>query len=145
MTENINTVELGDEDEHKPLLPEYKKYHSMGPKDCRWGNKEDEAFVVQINRQTNSTGEQLAIQVPVYRDDTREQMLDKIYLAYAIVGERLEDENKVMMNLTAQARARSQKEIADRKAMEAKAQEDRRLAKLTKKGLISLPTSGGTQ
>lgn len=85
--------------EYRGLLPRYTHYHKKGAKDIAWGKEEDLGFHVQLQRATSVTNEQFAIQIPIYKTDTREEMRDRLQLAYSIVQERLEDENDSMIEL----------------------------------------------
>jgi hypothetical protein len=123
------------------LLPEHKIFHSMGPKDCQWHDAKDLAFHVQFQRQTNTTGEMLAIQIPVFIHDTREEMMKRIQIAYSIAQERLVEENKAMINLARKAEERKLAEVASKSDLKMKEAEAKRLAKMIKKGQLKVAPS----
>ena len=113
-------VEPGD---YKSLLPEFMKYHKLGPNELKFGEKA--IMTLDVARQTNNTGEQLHISVPIYADDSREEMMSRIHMAYSILQERLEDENKVMQKLNDKIQAKRIREENQRRAeMEAAKQFD---------------------
>lgn len=78
------------------LLPEHERYHTLGPKDVGVDGDKKPAMTIDVLRTTNNTGEQLHIQVPIYGDDSRDQLRDRLNFAYSILQERLEDENKAV-------------------------------------------------
>lgn len=102
------------------LLVEHTKYHKLGPKDLRfpvWGwlgrllnlfgiIKAPAVMNMEVTRNTSSTGEQIHISVPIYHGDDRRHMMDRINMAYSILQERLEDENKLMLELNDKAQKR---------------------------------------
>lgn len=96
------------------LLDEHAKYHKLGPKDCNWEGKQ--CAEIAIARQTSALGEQCEIKVPIFTEDTREQMMDKIHMAYSIMQERMEDQNKVVMGLEAQSKVRANEETLRRQS-----------------------------
>src|ERR1043165_7982919 len=79
----------------------HEKYHKMSPGDV--GLKA--VMPIQISRTTAETGEQFTTEVPVYPDDSREQMNDRINFALSIMQDRMEDVNKAIV----EAREKAQK------------------------------------
>lgn len=75
---------------------EEEKYHSMGPRDLGLQPEKKAAMSVDIARNTNHTGEQLHISVPIYGDESREEVQKRLGFAYSILQDRLEAENKVI-------------------------------------------------
>jgi hypothetical protein len=74
------------------LVKEHEKYHKMCPKDIRWdGTKVSE---IEVARQTEATGEQFCIKIPVFLEDSREILMDRVNFIYSIIQDRMEDENK---------------------------------------------------
>ena len=71
------------------LITEHEKYHKMTPKDV--GLKE--AMIINIARTTTATGEQFHFQVPVYPDDSREMVNDRVKFCFSFMQDRMEDEN----------------------------------------------------
>lgn len=100
--ENGSTDEQKEES-YKNILPEYQKFHQLGPKDVKWGTPEQLGFHVQVQKQTSALGEQIAIQVPIFVDDTLEDRRNRMQLAYAIMQERMEDENKAIQRANDEA------------------------------------------
>lgn len=76
-------------DNPKLKLPDYEKYHDLGPCDVRPSEESDPWFMVQIQRQVESL-EQIAIQIPVYKSDTKKLMEDRIAIGYEIIRARLD-------------------------------------------------------
>ncbi len=82
------------------LLKAHAKYHGLSPKDVGL----QAIMPLQITRTTAETGEQFTFEVPIYPEDTREQMNDRINFALSIMQDRLEDVNAAIteQRLTAQ-------------------------------------------
>lgn len=78
------------------MLPELEKYHSMSPKDVGLSGEKKQVTVIDVARTTNHTGEQFHVAVPVYAEDTRQELRDRIYFFLSIVQERLEEENRAI-------------------------------------------------
>jgi hypothetical protein len=99
------------------LLPEHAMYHKFGPKDLKWDGEKVSEFAV--TRTTSATGEQCQILCPIFKDDSRDDMMNRIHMCYSILQERMEDENKVTLALEEKAKQRAQdyslrKEAKDR-------------------------------
>lgn len=77
------------------LLQDHEKYHTMGPGDV--GLKEP--MHVGIIRTTAQTGEQFQFDVPIYPDDSREMVRNRINFVLSIMQDRMEDENKAVEEL----------------------------------------------
>jgi hypothetical protein len=77
------------------ILVEHAKYHEMGPKDV--GLKEP--VFVQVARTTDHTGEQFAFNIPIYPDDSREQVKDRVNFFLSVMHDRVEDINKAIVEL----------------------------------------------
>ncbi len=75
------------------ILEDHAKYHDMGPKDV--GLKE--AVKLQVARTTDHTGEQFAFEIPIYPDDSREQVRDRVNFFLSIMHDRVEDVNQAML------------------------------------------------
>ena len=71
----------------------HEKFHKMSPKEA--GIKADCA--IQIARTTTQTGEQFVTEVPIYVEDTREQVNDRVGFFLSIMQDRMEDANKAML------------------------------------------------
>jgi thiamine kinase-like enzyme len=74
------------------LLEDHAKYHALGPADV---GLQATAYL-DIARTTSHTGEQFHVQVPVYKEDTREQLKDRVNFFLSIIQDRMEDENKAV-------------------------------------------------
>jgi hypothetical protein len=96
------------------LLIEHEKYHTMGPKDVKWEG--EQAFPMQISRQSSGLGEQITIECPVYKDDTREDMMNRIHMCYSIIQERLESENKALLEAEGKAKKRAHDTVLRKEA-----------------------------
>ncbi len=90
------------------LLPEHAQYHKLGPKDCAFKSYKKKVADVNICRNTSTTGEQISILIPIYSDDSRKEMDDRLGMAYSILQDRLEAENKVMAVLNEKQQNRRQ-------------------------------------
>lgn len=78
------------------LIPEHEQHHSLGPKDVGIKWDKPAAMHVEVVRTTNQTGEQICVKVPVYGDESREELQKRLAMAYSIIQDRLEDENKAV-------------------------------------------------
>lgn len=78
------------------LSPETKVFHSIGPKDIGLDPERKPAMNIGIVRTTNQTGEQIHIDCPVYGDETREVLKQRLGFAYSVLQDRLEEENKAV-------------------------------------------------
>lgn len=100
------------------LLEKHERFHKLGLSDLKWDAKPVTEVLVQ--RQTAMTGETLSIAVPLYADDTREVLNDRMGLFFSIMQDRMEDENERVMELeqqvTEQRRAAEAKKQADLQA-----------------------------
>lgn len=66
----------------------------MEPKDIKWtGTKVSE---IEVCRQTEATGEQFVIKIPVFLEDTREVLTDRLNFIYSIMQDRMEDGNEAI-------------------------------------------------
>ena len=74
------------------LLEDHAKYHKLGPSDV---GLQATAYL-DIARTTSHTGEQFHVQVPVYKEDSREQLKDRVNFFLSIIQDRMEDENKAV-------------------------------------------------
>lgn len=78
------------------LLSEHQPYHVMGPKDIGLDPDKKSAMTIDVLRTTNHTGEQLHVQVPVYGNETREEVQQRLGFVYSLIQDRLEEENKAV-------------------------------------------------
>lgn len=74
------------------LLQDHEKYHNMSPADIKWEGTKVCEF--EVARQTEATGEQFCIKIPLFLEDTREVLMDRVNFVYSIIQDRMEDENK---------------------------------------------------
>lgn len=79
----------------------HERYHKLNPADL--GLKA--VMPLQVSRTTAETGEQFTIEVPIYPDDSREMLNDRVNFALSIMQDRLEDVNKAVV----EARVKAQK------------------------------------
>jgi hypothetical protein len=107
------------------LLPEHERFHKLGPNETIKADAK-QVMEIQVARQTSTTGEQIAIGCPVYADDTREELNARLGMVYSILQDRLEEENKAMLNLTEKAKERKR---------QAEEEEEKRKDELHKKEL----------
>jgi hypothetical protein len=75
---------------------EEEKFHSLGPKDLGLDPEKKASMSIDIARNTNHTGEQLHVSVPIYGNETREEIQRRLGFAYSVIQDRLEAENKVI-------------------------------------------------
>lgn len=75
------------------LLPEHERFHKLSPKDVKLQGDKKHAMVFDIQRTTLHTGENVHVSVPVYDDDSREELNDRIGFAFSVIQDRLEQEN----------------------------------------------------
>lgn len=120
------------------LLPEHKEFMSIGPKDCTWHKPEDIAFHVQVQRQTNMTGEQMAIQVPVFIHDDCDAMMKRINLAFSIPQKRLEDENKAMLLMKSKQDTALKMQADEEARLKILKAQEKMASKLEKRGKLHL-------
>lgn len=83
------------------LMRDHARYHALSPKDV--GLKD--TMPLQITRTTAETGEQFTFEVPIYPDDSREKVNDRVNFALSIMQDRMEDVNKAVT----EAREKAQK------------------------------------
>ncbi len=100
-----------------PLLDneEHKKYHSLAPKDLFWGKtslvkKPSVVMAFQVTRSTIDN-EQISFSVPVFEQDSRDDIKERMGFAFSIVQDRLDDANKAW-----QEAAKKAEEEAEKKA-----------------------------
>lgn len=79
------------------LLKEQEKYHQMSPTDVSMSSDKKPVATIDVARTTNHTGEQFHVAVPVYADDTRDQVNDRLQFFLSIIQDRLEQENKAIV------------------------------------------------
>lgn len=83
-----------------PLLDndEHQKYHQSAPNDLFWGKtsimkKPSVVMAFQVTRSTIDN-EQISFSVPVFEQDSRADIKDRMGFAFSIVQDRLDDANK---------------------------------------------------
>jgi multidrug efflux pump subunit AcrB len=76
------------------ILPEHEKYHKMNAKEADIREK----TIMHVSKTTSMGGEQLHAEIPIYPDDTREQITDRMNFMFSLLQERLETENKAIEN-----------------------------------------------
>lgn len=70
----------------------HKRYHSLGPADCYFGRKGKAVASISVTRSTVDN-EQMTINIPVFSDDTRQTLDDRIGMFLSLPQERMEDAN----------------------------------------------------
>ena len=96
------------------LLEEHDKYKAMGPSDV-FKKEGEPAMAIQVSRSTSHTGEQFSFECPIWKDDTREDVKNRLYWALSIVQDRLEEENEAMIRIeAANQKTRLKQEAAKR-------------------------------
>lgn len=116
------------------ILKDHNKFHGKGPKELCHGDDKDVLFAVQVQKQVSVSGEQMAIQVPIFKSDTREAMNERLHLAYEIMGERMGYENAAVEKLNQAAQDKRRQEHLDR----VQAQQDAKLKKLQERGKLKV-------
>src|SRR5580692_600922 len=74
------------------MLPEHEKYHKMPASEAHIKEK----TIMHVSRSTAQTGEQFHAEIPIYPEDTREQIKDRTNFMLSIIQDRLEDENRAV-------------------------------------------------
>jgi hypothetical protein len=82
-----------------PLLSneKHERFHKLGPQDVSWGKEvEGKKTVVMSFSVTRSTidNEQVSMQVPVFAEDSRETLEDRMGFAFSVVQDRLDEAAK---------------------------------------------------
>lgn len=90
------------------LSKELEKYHKLSPKDVGL----QATLPLQISRTVAESGEQMTMEVPIYPDDSREQMKDRINFALSVMQDRLEDVNAAILEAKKKADKANQARIA---------------------------------
>ena len=75
------------------LMEDHERFHKLSPKDVGLQN----VMPLQLSRTTAETGESFTFEVPIYPDDSREMVNDRVNFALSIMQDRLEDVNKAMV------------------------------------------------
>jgi hypothetical protein len=127
---------MSEKKEYRGLNPADKKFHDLGPKDIKHGEEKDLLCSIQIQVPTGGDGEMMGIQVPVYKTDSSEDMRDRVRMLMSVPQERKEDFGEAVERLT---KASHENKLATKAAMDAenlKRAEEKRLAKMVKKGQL---------
>lgn len=74
------------------LLDEHEGYHKIGPKDVGLQTHAK----IDVVRTTSVTHEQFHIEIPVYPDDSREMLRNRVGMFLSVIQDRLEEENKAV-------------------------------------------------
>jgi len=82
--------------DNEALFPERAKYKDKGPADCKFGKDPITAIIVQ--RPTGMDGESTQITVPIYADDSKEDMLMRFNVLAAVADIRMTENNQAMLN-----------------------------------------------
>lgn len=68
----------------------HRRWHSLGPKDCKWPGAKKAVTSISVTRSTIDN-EQMSIAIPVFCDDTREDLSDRLGMMLSVVQERLDE------------------------------------------------------
>ena len=71
----------------------HKRFHEVGPKDCKWGKPKTAVCSIRVTRSTISD-EQMEFIVPVFNDDTRETLDLRLGMFLSLAQDRREDAAK---------------------------------------------------
>lgn len=85
-----------------------EKYHKMSPKDVGL----QATMPIQISRTVAESGEQMTMEVPIYPDDSRDSMNDRINFALSVMQDRLENVNAAILEAKVKADKANQARIA---------------------------------
>jgi hypothetical protein len=95
---------------------ESERFHTLGPKETIKSG--DPAFRIGIVRTTSYTGEQFHIDCPVYADDSRAELHDRVGMCLSVIQERLEEENEAMVEINErEQKTRLREEVIKRNVM----------------------------
>jgi len=101
------------------LVKDHAKYHAMKPEDIKWDGPK--VATIEYLRPTSNDGEQVSLAIPVFKDDSREQLTDRINFLYSVVQDRMEDNNKAVM----ESNQKHYNQVKDRLLVSMKKYEDK--------------------
>ena len=81
--------------DQKVLFPERAQYLDKGPVDCTWP-KSQAVTAITINRPTNHDGEAMQISVPVYAEDSAEDLKMRFHVLSQISDKRMVENNQAL-------------------------------------------------
>ncbi len=91
----------------------HRRYHEAGPKDVHFGGKDDAVMMVSISRSTIEN-EQMSIQVPIFANDSREELDLRIGMAASILQDRQDDASEAWKQVNEKASKDRQEETLKR-------------------------------
>lgn len=97
------------------LFPERAKFYGKGPADCAWP-KSQPVTAITISRPTNHDGEAMQITVPVFAEDTHEDLRMRFHVLSQIGDKRMNENNQALLKSEELL-----KELKMKKELEAKA------------------------
>lgn len=73
-----------------PLLQneQHKRFHGLGPADVTWHEKPLCAIAIT---KSVSEGEQWSVNVPIFKEDTRESLRDRAWMLATLLQDRLDE------------------------------------------------------
>lgn len=89
----------------------HERYHKLTPKDIALQSP----MPIQISRTTSQTGEQFTFEVPVYPDDSREMVRDRVNFALSVIQDRMEDENAAILERAKRAATAKAAKVLEKK------------------------------
>lgn len=94
--------------ENEELFPERAKNYGKGPADCKWPSSEP-VTALTINRPTNHDGEAVQVTVPVYKEDTFEDIQTRFHVLAQMGDKRMEENNAALQKAMELEREAKQK------------------------------------
>lgn len=95
------------------LFPERVKFQGKGPADCKWSGETPVTTIV-ISKPTGFDGEAMQVGVPVYKDDTADDLALRFHALLSLGDARMVENNLALLKAEELT-----KEQADKKAFEA--------------------------
>ena len=78
------------------LFPERSKFYGKGPADCTWP-KSQPVTAITISRPTNHDGEAMQITVPIFAEDTHEDLRMRFHVLSQIGDKRMQENNQALI------------------------------------------------
>lgn len=91
-----DVAENSQEDFNDVIFPDRKPYKHLGPADCRWPEKQP-VTIIQLSRPTNHDGEAIQVSIPVFADDTDEDLKKRFHVIAKIGDTRFRENNKALL------------------------------------------------
>lgn len=116
----------------------HEEAKKTGPKDCHFGDPKDVVARVEFARATSTDGEQMSISIPVFKEDTREMLDQRVHMFISLTTERMTAWNEV---IDAQNQVHHQAQMEAIKAREALTMAKAEAKRARKKHLKSVETT----